>query len=75
MEIDLRGLSCPMPVLKVKEALEKGNDKDLRVLVDQGAPFDNVSRLAVKKGCEVKSKELDDGMELNISRPSKGGKE
>jgi len=69
MEIDLRGLSCPMPVLKVKEALEKGTEKDLRVLVDKGAPFDNVTRLAKKKGCGVSSKELDDGMELSITPP------
>lgn len=69
MELDLRGLSCPMPVLKVKEALDKGIEKDLRVLVDRGAPFDNVTRLVEKKGCSVSSKELDDGMELNITSP------
>lgn len=68
LEIDLRGLSCPTPVLKVKEALEGSDEKVFCVLVDRGAPFDNVTRLAVKKGCKVESKQLDDGIELKITR-------
>ncbi len=69
MEIDLRGLSCPLPVLKAKRLLEESSKKVVRVLVDRGAPFDNVSRLAEKKGCQVESKETDDGIELKLTRP------
>jgi tRNA 2-thiouridine synthesizing protein A len=69
LEIDLRGLSCPVPVLKAKKALEESSEKVLCFLVDRGAPCENVSRLAAKQGCKVESKELDNGVELKIIRP------
>ncbi len=32
--IDCRGLNCPEPVLKTKQALEEGRSKELTVIVD-----------------------------------------
>lgn len=72
LKVDLRGLSCPVPVLKVKKALEQSSEQILCFIVDRGAPFENVSRLAAKKGCKVESTELDNGVELKIMRPRRG---
>ncbi|WP_456387009.1 sulfurtransferase-like selenium metabolism protein YedF [Desulfolithobacter sp.] len=58
--VDCRGLSCPQPVLKTKEALEQGADL-LEVIVDNEASKNNVSRFASSQGCEVEVKESDDG--------------
>lgn len=43
-EIDCCGLACPAPVLKVKEAIEKGGLNEIAVIVDNEAAKQNVSR-------------------------------
>lgn len=43
-ELDCRGLDCPAPVLQIKELFEKGIPASLRVLVDNEAACQNVSR-------------------------------
>ncbi len=58
--LDCRGLSCPQPVLKTKEALEEGADL-LEVIVDNEASKNNVSRFAAGQGCEVEVVESGDG--------------
>jgi TusA-related sulfurtransferase len=40
--LDCRGLSCPQPVLKVKEELEKGSP--FSVLVDAPIAVENITR-------------------------------
>ncbi|ADI00839.1 MAG TPA: SirA family protein [Syntrophothermus lipocalidus] len=53
MEIlDVRGLSCPLPVLKVKKSLDKGAT-DLRVIGSAQVAFENVTRFARSQGLEV----------------------
>lgn len=47
-EVDVRGLSCPLPVLKTKEAIEKEED-DILVKVDSATSRDNVVRLIKSK--------------------------
>ncbi len=49
--LDCRGLSCPQPVLKTKEALEQGADL-LEVIVDKEATKNNVSRFAASQGID-----------------------
>lgn len=46
-EIDTRGYSCPTPVMMVKEAIENG-DKELTILIDNGAARANIMRLLDK---------------------------
>lgn len=58
--VDARGLSCPIPVLKVQEEIKKNAPKTLEVLLDNDTAKGNVSRLAYKLGYEVKVEELDD---------------
>lgn len=43
-ELDCRGLTCPAPVLQVKELLEKEPLLALSVIVDNEAAWENVSR-------------------------------
>lgn len=49
--IDCRNMACPTPVITVKRALEE--EGALRVLLDDGAPRENVSRFARNRGCAV----------------------
>jgi tRNA 2-thiouridine synthesizing protein A len=52
-EVDARGLSCPLPVIRTKKALEETSDKQLTVIVDNATARDNVTRLAKSKKCSV----------------------
>jgi selenium metabolism protein YedF len=56
-KVDCRGLSCPIPVLKTKEALEGMEEGELLVIVDNRASKENVKRFAEKAGCQVEVKE------------------
>jgi tRNA 2-thiouridine synthesizing protein A len=50
--VDARGLSCPLPVLRTKAALEEGYD-EVDVLVDHEAGRENVARFAAGSGFQV----------------------
>ncbi len=58
--IDCMGLACPQPVIRTKNALEQGADL-LRVIVDNEASRDNVTRFARSRQCEVKVESGEDG--------------
>ena len=49
--IDCRKMACPAPVITVKKALEEQNE--LQVLLDDGAPRENVARFARNRGFDV----------------------
>lgn len=49
--IDCRNLACPVPVINVKRALEQ--DKSIQVLLDDGAPRENVTRFSRNRGYQV----------------------
>ncbi|MBU4345510.1 MAG: sulfurtransferase-like selenium metabolism protein YedF [Proteobacteria bacterium] len=51
--IDCRGLACPAPVLKTKEAVETGGLNELTVLVDNEAARQNVGRFLESRSFEV----------------------
>ncbi|SHK21317.1 TusA-related sulfurtransferase [Hathewaya proteolytica DSM 3090] len=59
MLINARGLSCPQPVILAKEAVDKG-EKEVEVLVDDGAPKENVPRFLTNAGYKVTVKEDND---------------
>jgi tRNA 2-thiouridine synthesizing protein A len=66
--VDARGLSCPLPVLKAKEAIEKGDEK-IEVLVDNNTALENVTRLAKSKGfAVVHQKSVEGDWQIFISR-------
>ena len=65
-DLDVRGLSCPAPVVAVKRALEAG-EGGLRVLLDDGAPRENVRRFAKGRGYTVQEEQLEGGFALTLS--------
>ena len=67
IEVDARGFSCPIPVVKTKKALEDNPKEDIEVLVETAVSKENVTRLAESKGCSVKTEEIEDGYRLLIS--------
>ena len=53
--IDARGLSCPEPVIRTKNALASG-EKAYTVMVDNVTAKENVSRFALHQGYKVSVK-------------------
>jgi tRNA 2-thiouridine synthesizing protein A len=51
-ELDVRGLSCPMPLMHTKKALEDGT-RELLVLADSGTAKANVVALLSDAGFTV----------------------
>ncbi|MDD4230762.1 MAG: sulfurtransferase TusA family protein [Dehalococcoidales bacterium] len=61
VEIDVRGYSCPIPVVKTKKAMEENPGKELKVLSDTQTAVQNVTRLGKNSGYSVNvSQEGDD---------------
>jgi len=59
-ELDLRGLYCPMPVLKTREEIEKASVGDVVVVIaDDPAAEEDLKRWAKRAGHEVVSVERD----------------
>ena len=54
--VDARGLSCPEPVIRTKNALASG-EKAYTVMVDNVTARENVSRFAMHQGYQVSWKE------------------
>lgn len=65
-DLDVRGMACPMPVVKVKQALESAQG-DLRVLLDDGAPRENVRRFAEGRGYQVLEEPFEGAFAFTIS--------
>ena len=51
--LDVRGLSCPLPVLKTKKALENGC-QELDIIGSSNVSRENVSKFATSQGFTVK---------------------
>lgn len=67
MQLDCRGLACPEPVIKTKNALEElPNDSVLEVLVSTEASKQNVMRFAANGGYTNEAKNQDDYFIINI---------
>lgn len=51
--IDACGMTCPAPILLVKDIIEKNNPQKMTILVDNPASFENVTRFLASKGYSV----------------------
>jgi selenium metabolism protein YedF len=60
-------MACPLPVVTAKRALEESGGEAVQLLVDRGAPRENVTRFAVTRGCRVDETEVAGGFALTIS--------
>jgi len=67
-KFDVRGLSCPLPVIKVKNKLKELQEGTLEVIVDTGTARDNVSRMANNADWKVEVKKQEDGYLLTITK-------
>ena len=66
--IDVRGLSCPLPVVAVRNKLLEIKKGILEVLIDTGTSKDNITRMATNVGWKVEVKEEDGEYRLTISK-------
>ena len=64
VELDVRGLSCPEPVLNLKPLLDRG-ESEIKVLCSCGASSDNIARLAKNNGYIVES-QIENGEDLEF---------
>lgn len=64
-EVDVRGLSCPEPVLIVKNELDKNSKENFKILASEAHVVKNVSKLLEEHGKTVSVKEV--GLEYEIS--------
>ncbi|WP_316900582.1 sulfurtransferase-like selenium metabolism protein YedF [Pseudodesulfovibrio indicus] len=55
ISIDCKGLPCPQPVLRAKEAIEKDAPSKLVLVVDNDAARENVSRFLTMQGYTVQA--------------------
>ncbi len=67
LELDLKGLSCPEPVVKTKKAL-KENPQGLISIVDNRAALENVSRFGRAMGYKVDAVEKDGAWRIKIAK-------
>ena len=56
--VDAMGDACPLPVIKVKKAMESAGGDELEVLVDNEIAVQNVTKLATGTGSEVTAEKL-----------------
>jgi len=73
IEVDARGLSCPIPVVRTKKAINENPTAMITVFVDDTTTKENVSRLAKSEGYSVKIEGSRDGFCLRLS-PSQNRK-
>ena len=63
-EIDVRGFSCPIPVVKTKQDIEKNPGESLLVRLDSAVSRENVSRLARSMGYMIQEEGVEDRCQL-----------
>ena len=71
IEVDARGFSCPIPVVKTKKAMEENPEEVLTVLVETAVSKENVSRLAQSQGYTIVAEEASGEYRLVLTPPGK----
>ena len=66
--VDARGLSCPIPVLRVLEEVKKNSPATLEVLLDNDTAKGNVTRFAKKMGYSVEVADFEGDFKLTQSK-------
>lgn len=83
VEIDCRGLNCPVPVIQTKKAMESNPEDLIITIVDNEAARENVKKLAENAGYQVtvaektglfhlrmEKEKAREGMEINPAVPA-----
>jgi tRNA 2-thiouridine synthesizing protein A len=71
IEVDARGFSCPVPVVKSRKAMEDNPKEKVSVLVETIVSKENITRLARNAGYEVEVEEVGDEYRLVLTPPRK----
>ncbi|MBI5557048.1 MAG: sulfurtransferase-like selenium metabolism protein YedF [Deltaproteobacteria bacterium] len=66
--IDCRGLKCPQPVLRVKDALERMVAGEIEITVDNEASRSNIERFAKSQGCPALVSQEGENFRIIISK-------
>lgn len=69
VEVDVRGFSCPVPVVRTKKAMEQNPGEILTVLIETAVSKENVSRLAGSQGYSVEVEEVSGEYRLTLTPP------
>ncbi len=69
VEVDVRGFSCPIPVVRTKRAMEQNSREILIVVVETAVSKENVSRLAESRGYSVRVEEVSGEYRLTLTPP------
>lgn len=68
MEIDVRGLGCPIPVVKTKEAMDKNSQDQIIIFVETEVAKENIFRLAaMRKYSATEEKTAEDEYRLVLT--------
>jgi len=73
IEIDVRGFSCPVPVVRIKKAIEQNPGETITVLVETAVSRENVSRFAESRGYSVIIEDVSGEYRLTLTPPGKHG--
>jgi len=71
LEVDVRGFSCPVPVVRTKKAMEQNPKEVLTVLTETAVTKENVSRLAESQSYSVKVEEVTGEYKLTLTPPGR----
>ena len=63
--VDTRGLSCPIPVVMVQQAIKKDAPATLEVLADAKVAVETITRLANTNGYQVSV--MEDGLDFKLT--------
>ena len=69
VEVDVRGFSCPIPVVRTKKAMEQNPREILIVMVEAEVSKENVSRLAESQGYSVTAEAVSGEYRLMLTPP------
>lgn len=65
-ELDVRGLSCPEPVLILQDALKENKEETYKVLASEAHVVKNITHYANSQGKKVSFKEVDLDYEITV---------
>ncbi|CAH2215355.1 sulfurtransferase-like selenium metabolism protein YedF [Tepidibacter aestuarii] len=68
IEVDARGLNCPLPVIKTKKELENINDGIVVTIVDNEIAKENVLKLVNSMKCESKIDQKENSYYIEITK-------
>ncbi|HSB04833.1 MAG TPA: sulfurtransferase-like selenium metabolism protein YedF [Thermodesulfobacteriota bacterium] len=74
-EIDCRGMACPQPVVRTKQALYQTEESEVTVIVDNPSSSENVERFAKSQGCSVTLEKKGQDFYVHIKKAKSGDKE